>query len=46
MTEANLETLRADLAFLGVDAIDETGAVYNQSRGCTTTKMAAPPRGP
>lgn len=43
LTEANLETLRADLAFLGVDAIDETGAVYNQSPEVARmlSKMAA-----
>lgn len=31
LTEANLETLCADLAFVGADGIDARGAVYNQS---------------
>jgi len=31
LTEANLETIRADLAFIGADGIDAAGAVYNQS---------------
>jgi DeoR/GlpR family transcriptional regulator of sugar metabolism len=31
LTEANLETLRADAAFLGADAIDRQGAVYQES---------------
>jgi DeoR/GlpR family transcriptional regulator of sugar metabolism len=31
LTEANLETIRTDLAFIGADGIDATGAVYNQS---------------
>ena len=29
LTEANLETLRADVAFIGADAIDAHGGVYN-----------------
>lgn len=29
--EANLETIRADLAFLGADAVDERGFAYNKS---------------
>jgi DeoR/GlpR family transcriptional regulator of sugar metabolism len=31
LTESNLETLRADVAFLGADAIDRQGAVYQES---------------
>jgi DeoR/GlpR family transcriptional regulator of sugar metabolism len=31
ITEHNLETLRADVAFLGADAIDGQGAVYQES---------------
>jgi DeoR family transcriptional regulator of aga operon len=31
ITESNLDTLRADAAFLGADAIDERGAVYQNS---------------
>lgn len=31
VTEANLETLHADIAFLGADAVDEEGNVYNAS---------------
>lgn len=31
LTEANLETLRADVAFLGADGIDRQGAVYQES---------------
>ncbi len=31
LTEANLETLHADVAFIGADGIDARGAVYNQS---------------
>jgi DeoR/GlpR family transcriptional regulator of sugar metabolism len=31
LTEANLETLRADLAFIGADGIDRRGGVYNRS---------------
>ena len=31
LTEANLESLRADLAFLGADGIDLSGRVYNDS---------------
>jgi len=31
LTEKNLAALRADLAFIGADAIDEQGNIYNQS---------------
>ncbi len=31
LTEANLENLRADVAFIGADAIDARGGVYNAS---------------
>jgi DeoR/GlpR family transcriptional regulator of sugar metabolism len=31
ITEMNLDTLRADVAFLGADAIDSHGAVYQES---------------
>ncbi|MCF7838347.1 MAG: DeoR/GlpR family DNA-binding transcription regulator [Candidatus Marinimicrobia bacterium] len=31
LTETNLENLRADLAFIGADAVDAAGYVYNQS---------------
>jgi DeoR/GlpR family transcriptional regulator of sugar metabolism len=31
LTEANLETLRADIAFVGADGIDLAGNVYNNS---------------
>ena len=31
LTESNLETLRADVAFLGADAVDRQGAVYQES---------------
>jgi len=31
MTETNLETLRADIAFVGADAVGPDGAVYNRS---------------
>jgi DeoR family transcriptional regulator, fructose operon transcriptional repressor len=43
ITESNLETLRADAAFLGADAIDFQGAVYQQSPELARmlTKMAA-----
>lgn len=43
LTEANLETLRADVAFLGADAIDRQGSVYQQSPELARmmTKMAA-----
>lgn len=43
ITEANLETLRADAAFLGADAIDRQGLVYQQSPevGRMVAKMAA-----
>lgn len=43
ITETNLETLRADAAFLGADAIDHQGAVYQQSPEVArmVTKMAA-----
>jgi DeoR family transcriptional regulator of aga operon len=43
LTEANLETLHADLAFLGTDSVDARGTVYNQSPEVARmlTKMAA-----
>lgn len=43
LTEANLETLRADVAFLGADAIDRQGSVYQKSPELARmmTKMAA-----
>jgi DeoR/GlpR family transcriptional regulator of sugar metabolism len=43
LTEANLETLRADVAFLGADAIDRQGAVYQHSPEIARmlTRMAA-----
>ncbi len=43
LTESNLETLRADVAFLGADAIDRQGAVYQESPEVARmlTKMAA-----
>jgi len=31
VTDQNLETLRTDLAFIGADAIDERGRIYNNS---------------
>jgi DeoR/GlpR family transcriptional regulator of sugar metabolism len=43
LTEANLETLHADVAFIGADGIDTRGAVYNHSPEVARmlTKMAA-----
>jgi DeoR family fructose operon transcriptional repressor len=43
LTEANLETLRADVAFVGADGIDAQGAVYQESPEIARmlTKMAA-----
>jgi DeoR/GlpR family transcriptional regulator of sugar metabolism len=43
LTESNLETLRADVAFVGADAIDGQGAVYQESPELARmlTKMAA-----
>jgi DeoR/GlpR family transcriptional regulator of sugar metabolism len=43
LTEANVETLRADLAFMGSDGVDASGAVYNNSPEVARmlTKMAA-----
>ena len=43
ITEANLETLRADAAFLGADGIDRHGGVYQESPEIARmlTKMAA-----
>lgn len=43
MTEANLETLHADVAFVGADGIDGRGNVYNRSAEVARmlTKMAA-----
>jgi DeoR/GlpR family transcriptional regulator of sugar metabolism len=42
MTEANLEVLRADVAFIGADAIDRNANVYNHSLevGRMLSKMA------
>lgn len=31
ITEANLESIRADLAFIGTDGVDADGSAYNQS---------------
>ncbi len=46
LTEANLESLRADVAFIGADGIDEKGNVYNGSLavGRMLGKMAAAAR--
>jgi DeoR/GlpR family transcriptional regulator of sugar metabolism len=43
ITESNLDTLRADAAFLGADAVDSHGAVYQQSPELARmlSKMAA-----
>jgi DeoR/GlpR family transcriptional regulator of sugar metabolism len=43
LTEANLETLRADVVFLGADGIDRQGGVYQESPEVARllTKMAA-----
>lgn len=43
ITESNLETLRVDVAFLGADAIDDQGAVYQESPELARmlTRMAA-----
>ena len=43
LTESNLETLRAEIAFLGDDGIDGRGCVYNESPEVARmlTKMAA-----
>lgn len=43
LTESNLESIRADLAFVGADGIDAEGNVYNASLtvGRMLTKMAA-----
>ncbi len=43
LTEANLETLRADVAFIGADGVDAKGNVYNNSLavGRMLAKMAA-----
>jgi DeoR family fructose operon transcriptional repressor len=43
ITEANLETLRADVAFLGADGIDRHGGVYQEAPEVARmlTKMAA-----
>jgi DeoR/GlpR family transcriptional regulator of sugar metabolism len=43
MTETNLESLRADVAFVGADGIDLAGGVYNASVevGRMLGKMAA-----
>ncbi|MCC6579856.1 MAG: DeoR/GlpR transcriptional regulator [Phycisphaeraceae bacterium] len=43
LTEQNLETLHADVAFIGADAIDDTGNVYNRSaeQGPMLSRMAA-----
>lgn len=46
LTEANLEQLRADVAFIGADGIDRNGGVYNASLavGRMLSKMAAAAR--
>jgi DeoR/GlpR family transcriptional regulator of sugar metabolism len=46
LTEYNLETLRADVAILGADAIDDQGAVYQESPEVARmlTKIAASAR--
>lgn len=46
LTDANLENLRADLAFTGTDGIDDAGIVYNQSPDVARmlTRMAASAR--
>jgi len=43
LTESNLETLRADVAFLGADAVDSQGNAYQQSPEVARllSKMAA-----
>jgi DeoR/GlpR family transcriptional regulator of sugar metabolism len=43
ITESNLETLRADVAILGADAVDSQGAVYQESPELARmlTRMAA-----
>ena len=43
ITESNLETLRADVAFLGADAIDRQGGVFQESPEVARmlTRMAA-----
>ncbi len=43
LTEANLENLRADVAFIGADGVDARGNVYNVSPGVARmlAKMAA-----
>ncbi len=46
LTDANLETLRADLAFTGADGIDSAGIAYNQSPDVARmlTRMSASAR--
>lgn len=43
ITESNLEQLRADIAFIGVDGLDEKGQAFNQSPalGRMLARMAA-----
>lgn len=43
ITDQSLEMLRADVAFIGVDAIDDTGQLYNSSPelGRMLTRMAS-----
>lgn len=42
LTESNLEQLKADVAFIGADAVDSNGQVYNQSMAVARmlTRMA------
>jgi len=46
LTETNLESIRADLAFIGTDGIDDTGCVYSESAEVARMlgKMAAAAR--
>lgn len=46
LTESNLEQLKADMAFIGADAIDNQGRVYNHSMTVARmlTRMAASAR--
>lgn len=46
ITENNLEQLKADIAFVGADAVDDQGNVYNQSMAVARmlTRMAAAAR--
>ena len=46
MTESNLEQLKADIAFIGADAVDSNGRVYNRSMAIARmlTRMATSAR--